>query len=62
MADRAEQPRVLRVLAVVADALEHAGARWALIGGLAVSTRIEPRFTRDIDLAVSVPDDASAGS
>jgi hypothetical protein len=62
MADRAEPPRVLRVLAVAADALEHAGARWALIGGLAVSTRIEPRFTRDIDLAVSVPDDASAGS
>jgi hypothetical protein len=27
---------------------------WALVGGLAVSVRVEPRFTRDIDLAVAV--------
>jgi predicted nucleotidyltransferase len=33
---------------------------WALVGGLAVSARAEPRFTRDIDLAVAVPDDAAA--
>lgn len=33
---------------------------FALIGGLAVSTRSEPRFTRDLDLAVSVPDDDAA--
>lgn len=37
-----------------------AECRWALIGGLAVSARAEPRFTRDIDLAVSVIDDAGA--
>jgi len=34
--------------------------QWALVGGLAVSVRTEPRFTRDLDLAVAVPDDASA--
>lgn len=32
----------------------------ALIGGLAVSTRAEPRFTRDTDLAVAVEGDAQA--
>jgi hypothetical protein len=49
------------------DALRHAAAAlralerpFALVGGLAVSVRTEPRFTRDIDLAVAVPDDASA--
>ena len=36
------------------------GRRWALIGGLAVSARAEPRTTRDIDLAVAVRDDADA--
>jgi hypothetical protein len=35
---------------------------WALVGGLAVSIRVEPRFTRDIDLAVAVADDAVAES
>ena len=33
---------------------------WALVGGLAVSVRTEPRFTRDVDLAVAVSDDHSA--
>jgi Nucleotidyl transferase AbiEii toxin, Type IV TA system len=32
--------------------------RWALVGGFAVSARAEPRFTRDIDAAVAVADDA----
>ncbi len=31
-----------------------------MVGGLAVSVRVEPRFTRDIDLAVAVADDAAA--
>lgn len=31
-----------------------------LVGGLAVSARSEPRFTRDVDLAVAVDDDAGA--
>ncbi|MEQ8766512.1 MAG: nucleotidyl transferase AbiEii/AbiGii toxin family protein [Planctomycetota bacterium] len=49
--------RVLRsALTVLADA----GVESALVGGLAVSTRLEPRFTRDIDLAVAVDSDAMA--
>ena len=33
---------------------------WALVGGLAVSVHAEPRFTRDIDIGVAVPNDAEA--
>jgi hypothetical protein len=40
--------------------LAAADARFALVGGLAVSARTEPRFTRDADLAVSLRDDAAA--
>lgn len=42
------------------DDLDARSARWALIGGFAVSARTEPRFTRDVDLAVAVDDDAAA--
>lgn len=48
---------------VVKDAkeiLERLGFDWALIGGLAVSARSEPRFTRDVDLAVAVAGDGEA--
>lgn len=38
------------------------GRQFALVGGLAVSARTEPRFTRDIDLAIAVADDADAES
>lgn len=34
--------------------------RWALIGGLAVSARAEPRTTRDLDVAVAVANDREA--
>lgn len=34
--------------------------KYALLGGLAVSVRTEPRFTRDIDLAVGVSSDAQS--
>lgn len=34
--------------------------RWALVGGLAVTIRAEPRFTADLDIAVTVRDDAQA--
>ena len=34
--------------------------RFALVGGLAVGVRGEPRMTRDVDLAVAVADDAGA--
>lgn len=39
---------------------ERQGIRWALVGGMAVSVRTEPRFTRDVDLAVAVVDDLQA--
>jgi len=34
--------------------------RWALVGGLAVSARTEPRFTRDVDLVIAVRGDPDA--
>ena len=34
--------------------------RHAVIGGLAVSARVEPRMTRDVDIAVAVADDEAA--
>ena len=40
--------------------LNQAGVAYALVGGLAVSVRAAPRFTRDADLAVAVPSDAEA--
>jgi len=40
--------------------LARSGVDFALIGGLAVSVRTEPRFTRDADFAVAVPGDAEA--
>jgi hypothetical protein len=36
------------------------GRAFALVGGLAVSARAVPRFTRGVDLAVAVTDDADA--
>lgn len=48
------------LLQEVAQALTAAATPFALVGGLAVSVRTEPRFTRDIDLAVTVGDDAAA--
>lgn len=35
-------------------------AAWALVGGLAVSARSEPRTTRDIDVAIAVAGDREA--
>lgn len=49
--------RVLRRLVADLDALE---LRWALVGGLAVSARAEPRTTRDVDIALDVADDLGA--
>jgi len=40
--------------------LRHAGVAGCLVGGLAVSARCDPRFTRDVDLAIAVDDDARA--
>lgn len=40
--------------------LDAIGAQWAITGGLAVATRAMPRFTADVDFAISVPSDAEA--
>ncbi len=56
MADPAPE----RALAAIARELSERGRRFALVGGLAVSVRSEIRFTRDVDIAVGVADDADA--
>jgi len=48
------------VLKRAAADLDAVGAKWAIIGGLAVATRAAPRFTQDVDFAVSVHNDAEA--
>lgn len=40
--------------------LEELGVAYALVGGLAVSARAEPRLTRDVDVAIAARDDAEA--
>lgn len=50
-------PLQLAVRRVLADLTQQ---RLALVGGLAVSARAEPRFTRDVDFAVAVASDAEA--
>jgi hypothetical protein len=47
----------LRELAQAFGALD---VEWALVGGLAVSARGEPRVTRDVDVAVAVSGDPEA--
>ncbi len=47
-------------LAAAAEDLRELRRPFALVGGLAVSLRGEPRFTRDADLVVSVESDAAA--
>jgi predicted nucleotidyltransferase len=47
-------------LRAISDDLADEGRRWALIGGLAVSARAEPRTTRDVDIVVAVSGDADA--
>ena len=45
-------------LAEAAEQLRRLGVPFALVGGLAVSLRAEVRFTRDVDIAVRVENDA----
>jgi len=47
-------------LRMIAQRLDEIDVGYALVGALAVGVRTEPRFTRDIDLAVSVASDAEA--
>ena len=51
---------IYQVLALTAETLSEYGCRFALVGGLAVSVRVDPRFTKDVDLAVKVETDAEA--
>ncbi|MGH9318973.1 MAG: nucleotidyl transferase AbiEii/AbiGii toxin family protein [Vicinamibacteria bacterium] len=46
-----------KALSRIAKDLTRAEASFALVGGLAVSVRTEPRFTRDADIAVAVSSD-----
>jgi hypothetical protein len=48
------------VLRVASLDLADLRLRWALVGGLAVSARTEPRFTRDVDLVIAVAGDREA--
>jgi hypothetical protein len=54
------ETRLHAALRRITSDLSDSGAACALIGGLAVSARTEPRFTRDLDLAVAVIGDAEA--
>lgn len=42
------------------DSLSGIDFGWAVVGGLAFSVRVEPRTTRDVDLAVAVESDEGA--
>ncbi len=44
----------------IVTALRARRRAFAVVGGLGVSARVEPRFTRDVDVAVSVTDDSDA--
>jgi predicted nucleotidyltransferase len=44
----------------ITEDLRAQGTAWALVGGLAVSARAEPRTTRDVDAAIGVSSDAEA--
>jgi hypothetical protein len=52
--------QLVEVLAAAGTICRELELEVALIGGLAVSLRVEPRFTRDIDIAVAVPGDEQA--
>jgi predicted nucleotidyltransferase len=54
--------RLEKVLSDIYSDLRSEEVHCALVGGLAVSVRTEPRFTRDADLAVAVEDDRAAES
>jgi hypothetical protein len=52
------EPEPAVALRDAAAELRRLGKRFAVVGGFAVSLRAEVRFTRDVDLAVVVQDDA----
>jgi hypothetical protein len=58
----AASTRLLSTLALIARRFAERHQPWALVGGLAVSVRTEPRFTRDVDVVVAIADDSGAES
>ena len=54
------ETRLHTALRVVCRELSEHDTACALVGGLAVSARTEPRFTKDLDLAVAVSSDRDA--
>ena len=54
------ETRLHSVLRRIVLDLPESGASCAVIGGLAVSARTAPRFTKDVDLAVAVTHDGEA--
>jgi hypothetical protein len=52
--------RLAEALARIESHLRARRRRFAVVGGLAVSVRTEPRLTRDVDLCVAVEGDADA--
>jgi predicted nucleotidyltransferase len=48
------------IIRAVSGLVDESGLGCALVGGLAVSARTEPRFTRDVDVAIAVADDAES--
>jgi predicted nucleotidyltransferase len=52
--------RLATSLARISADLDDLGISWAVVGGLAVSVRAEPRLTRDVDVAISVASDIDA--
>lgn len=50
----ADELRLTQALRHASEELSAVGVPWALVGRLAVAVRAEPRFTRDIDLALAV--------
>jgi predicted nucleotidyltransferase len=51
---------LVQALKQIVEDLNRRGDKWALVGGLAVSAQTEPRFTRDVDIVVTVLNDAEA--
>jgi predicted nucleotidyltransferase len=56
------EPDALVALKHIAAELERLGKRFCVVGGFGVSVRGEVRFTRDVDVAVAVKDDAETES
>ena len=51
---------LLQLLRQISDLFSEFEIAWALVGGLAIGARVEPRFTRDVDVVVDVQGDEEA--